>query len=117
MIQSIISLGLLAVSVVLSFRHSWRSFQAGDNSEQLQMINDLGIHPASLPFLGIFTMMVAVLLLFPKTFFVGNLLNAVSILAIMALALNAGHIRFALIEIPFLIIPLVLIWLKYPFKT
>jgi hypothetical protein len=34
----------------------------------------------------------------------------------MALSLRAGNIKMALIEIPFLILPLIMIWLKYPFK-
>jgi len=35
---------------------------------------------------------------------------------IMGLGLRAGNYRIALIEIPFLVMPLVMIWLKYPFK-
>jgi hypothetical protein len=34
----------------------------------------------------------------------------------MAFSLRAGNVKTALIEIPFLGIPLLLIWLKYPFK-
>ena len=45
---------------------------------------------------------------------VGNLLTALSIVTIMAFALHAGHTKIALLEIPFLIMPLVMIWLDYP---
>lgn len=55
-------------------------------------------------------------MLIPRTFFVGNVLNAITIVVIMALALNAGKPRIALIEIPFLALPLILIWLKHPLR-
>jgi hypothetical protein len=35
----------------------------------------------------------------------------------MGLALKAGNFKIALMEIPFLAIPLIMIWLKYPFKN
>ena len=112
-----LSLVLLGSSVVLSFRHGWSSFRSTDDPKQSQMILDLGIPVSALPYLGALSLLVGVLLLFPRTFFLGNLLNAFSIVFIMALALNAGYLRFALIEIPFLILPLLLIWLKYPFTN
>jgi len=34
----------------------------------------------------------------------------------MTLALKAGNYKFALIEIPFLLIPLMLIYLRHPLK-
>jgi hypothetical protein len=54
--------------------------------------------------------------LFPQTFFAGNLLGAAVILLIVALALNAGNIKMALIEVPFFLMPLILIWLGHPLK-
>jgi hypothetical protein len=56
------------------------------------------------------------MLLFPQTFFISNVLNAITIVLIMALSLRRDNTTMALIEIPFLAMPLVLIWLKYPFK-
>lgn len=43
----------------------------------------------------------------------GNLLSAATVL-LMGLVLNVGNLRFAAIEIPFLLLPLALIWLKHP---
>ena len=113
--RHLLSLILLGISVFLSFRHGYGSFRAGDDPEQSRMILDLGIPAATLPYFGVAVLAIGVLLLFPRTFFLGNLLNAISILLIMALALNAGYLRMALLEIPFLALPLLLIWLKYPF--
>jgi hypothetical protein len=81
------------------------------------MMAELGMAESWMPFFGGSAMLVGVLLLVPKTFFYGNLLNALSVVFIMAMALRAGSIKIALIEIPFLILPLVMILLKYPFKN
>lgn len=117
MVKNITSLVLLIVSVVLSFKHGWDTFNYKKNPETLKMLSELGISELLIPFFGVLTIAIGVLLLIPKTFFLGNLLNAISIVLIMALALRAGNYKMALIEIPFLLIPLLMIWLKYPFKN
>lgn len=115
MVKSIISLVLLLVSAGLSFKHGWDSFNVKSHPESLKMMTDLGIKPIFVPAMGVAMLLIGALLLFPKTFLLGNILNAISILIIMALAINAGNFKIALMEIPFLLLPLVLIWLKYPF--
>jgi hypothetical protein len=65
---------------------------------------------------AILSFVVAIFLLFPQTFFVGNLINATMILVIMALALKTGNYKISLIEIPFLLMPLILIYLGHPLK-
>lgn len=116
MTKSIISLALLAVSVLLNLKHGWDAFNYKNNPQSLKMMTELGISEPVIPFFGALIVAIAILLLIPKTFFLGNLLNAISILLIMALALRAENLKMALIEIPFLALPLILIWLKYPFK-
>lgn len=116
MIKNIISLVLLIISVVLSFKHGWDTFNYKNNPASLKMMNELGISETFVPFFGILAIVVGILLLIPRTFFLGNLLNAISIVLIMALALRAGNYKMTFIEIPFLIMPLIMIWLKYPFK-
>ncbi len=113
--MKIFTILLLCISGFLSIKHGWDSFQPA-NPEQAQMLTELGLSKAILPYTGVFLILVGIMLFFPQTFFLGNLLNAFIILVIMALALNAGNIRIALMEIPFLAMPLLLIWLKYPFK-
>ncbi|WP_228404772.1 hypothetical protein [Chryseobacterium wanjuense] len=80
-------------------------------------MNELGINESFIPFFGVLAVAIGILLLIPRTFFLGNMLNAISILLIMALALRSGNYKMALIEIPFLVMPLLMIWLKYPFKN
>jgi hypothetical protein len=113
--MKILAIILLLVSAFLSIKHGWDAFQAS-SPEQSKMLADLGISKSMTPYLGGFLIVIALMLFFPQTFFISNVLNAISILLIMALSLRAGNIKTALVEIPFLLLPLVLIWLKYPFK-
>jgi len=115
MVKSIISLLLLLASVYLAFKHGWDTLNYKKHPESLKMMNELGITETMIPFFGGITILIGVLLLIPKTFFLGNTLNAISILVIMALAVKAGNFKMAVMEIPFLILPLIMIWLKYPF--
>jgi hypothetical protein len=117
MLKNIISLALLIGSVTLNFKHGWDTFHYKSNPASVKMMEELGINEAFIPWLGGLTVLTGILLLIPKTFFWGNVLSAVSIVMIMALAINAGNIKMALMEIPFFVIPLIMIWLKYPFHN
>ncbi len=114
--MKIISIILLSISVFLSVKHGWDALHMANGPEQEKMVADFGISKTYIPVLGVFSIVVGILLVFPQTFFIGNYLNAFSIVTIMALSLHAGNPKIALIEIPFLALPLLLIWLKYPFK-
>lgn len=116
MIKNIVSTVLLLISVTLSFKHAWDSLYYKNNPESVKMIESLGISETFMPYMAAVAIVIGILLLIPKTFFLGNILNAFLIVMIMGLALRAGNYRIALIEIPFLVMPLVMIWLKYPFK-
>lgn len=114
--MKIISIVLLLISSFLSLKHGWDAFQPA-NAEQAKMMADLGITKTIMPVVGAVSIVIGLMLLFPQTFFLGNLLNAITILLIMAFSLRAGNTKMAFIEIPFLALPLLLIWLKYPFKN
>lgn len=116
MIKNIFSAVLLLISVTLSFKHAWDTVHYKNNPESVKMMESLGISEAFTPYLAVAAIAVGALLLIPDTFFLGNMLNATLIVMIMGLALRARNYRIALIEIPFLVLPLVMIWLKYPFK-
>lgn len=110
-----ISIILIIISSVLSLKHGWDAFLP-NTAEQAKMMANIGITKTMVPYLGVLSIALGLMLPFPQTFVLGNILNAVMIVLIMALSLNAGDYKTALVEIPFLAIPLVLIWLKYPFK-
>lgn len=80
------------------------------------MMADLGITETGRKAIAGLSLVLGLLVLFPQTFFVGNVLRAIMIVGTMALSLKAGNVKFALIEIPFLVLPLTLIYLDYPLK-
>ena len=110
----IISGILILVTLVLNIRHGWAGVSM--TPEAAGMMTQLGTDKRLGMVIGVLTLLGGLLVLFPPTFFVGCCLNAGIILLIMALALRAGNIKMALIEVPFLLMPLVLIWLGHPFK-
>lgn len=112
----IISGLLILINLYFGLSHGSRAFRK-PSADYLQMMASLGITDSIRFIIGIWAILSAVLILFPKTFFVGNVLRAVLLLLMMSLALKAGNYKFALIEIPFLLIPLVLIYLGHPFKN
>ena len=116
MIKNIVSAVLLLISVTLSFKHAWDTLHYKNNPESVKMMESLGISETYIPYMACVAIVVGVLLLIPGTFFLGNMLNAILIVMIMGLAIRAGNYRMALIEIPFLVMPLVSIGLRYPFK-
>ena len=65
--------------------------------------------------MGGFTLLGAVLMLFPKTFVWGNFIMAAGILLIIALHLGDKDIQGVLLELPFFLLSLVIIYLQYPY--
>lgn len=114
-LMKILSIALLLASAFLSIKHGWDAFQPA-NVAQAKMMANLGITKSVMPYFAALSIIIGLMLFFPQTFFAANVLNAVTIVLIMALSLRAGDYKTALIEIPFLALPLILIWLKYPFK-
>jgi hypothetical protein len=112
--MKILSGVLILITAFLSFKHGWEGLT--NKPETVNMLTELGIGEIGGKVMSVLTLAVGLLILFPQTFFAGNLLNAAVILLIMALALKTGNLKTALIEIPFLLMPLVMIWLGHPFK-
>lgn len=80
------------------------------------MAADLGAGKTAVTVMSILSILVGIAILFPQSFFIANLVNALTILMIMVFALRGGNLRIAMIEIPFLLIPLVLIYLGHPLR-
>lgn len=105
---------LILISVYFGISHGSRAFRKPSGAE-LQMVSSLGISDTMRIVIGVWAIASALLILFPKTFFLGNTLRALLLVAMMAFALKAGNYKFALIEIPFLLLPLLSIYLGHPF--
>ncbi|WP_336518116.1 hypothetical protein [Pollutibacter soli] len=117
MIAKIISGILILITAYLNIKHGWAGLSGKMSAEEIKMMTDLGISKPVLTGVSILAIVSAILTLVPKTFFVGNILNAFGILIVMSFALRAGNYKTAFMEIPFLLIPLVLIYLGHPLKS
>jgi hypothetical protein len=116
MIFKVLSGLLILVTVYLNFKHGWAGVTNNLKPEEAKMMTDLGINKTMIKVISVLSLTVCVLTLFPQTFFTGNILNAFAILLIMGFALRSGNYKIALIEIPFFILPLLLIYLGHPLK-
>ena len=110
--MKVISGLLILITVFLNIRHGWAGLMM--KPETVSMMEQMGISKQLSVVVSVLTLAGACLVLFPQTFFIGNVLNAGIILLIMCLALQAGNVKTALIEIPFLLMPLVMICLRHP---
>lgn len=116
MILKVISGLLILLTTVMSIRHSWGGITGNARPEDVKLLTGIGIgRPVQLG-LNLLSVVVGLLVLFPRTFFVGNLLGALLFVVLIAFALNSGNIRVALGEVPFLLIPLLLLWLGHPLQ-
>ncbi|HEY0177970.1 MAG TPA: hypothetical protein VGC08_16425, partial [Pedobacter sp.] len=84
---------------------------------QAELLGKINLNPEVMKFFAVLSILSGLLVLFPQTFVPGNLINAGLILFLMVMFLNVREIKPALIEIPFLLIPLVLVYLKHPFAA
>ena len=112
MLTRIIS-GLLILFVVyMGFKQGWAMISV--KPQMLDMFGKWHFSSTGIVAFGIITLLSALLILFPQTFTAGNILMAITILVIIGLQLSIKDVKGALIEIPFLLMNLVLIWLQYP---
>jgi len=78
--------------------------------------NTLGFGKSVITIMSLVGIAVGIAVLFPRSYFIACVVNAVTIVLIMAFSLKAGNYKTALIEIPFLLIPLLIIYLGHPLK-
>jgi hypothetical protein len=107
---------LILVVSVLSILHGWGGVTNNVKPEEAAKIASWGIGKPMNTLMSFMNIIVAILILFPKTFFWGNILGAALIVLVMGFQLSTNNLKAAIIEIPFLLLPLVLIWLGHPLK-
>jgi hypothetical protein len=112
MILKLISAALILFTMVMGFKHGWSALNP--TPENSVMMESLKLSASLVKVVGVLTIAGAVLILFPFTFFWGNILNSCLILVMMGLFIQAKDYKMVAIEIPFLLMPLVLIYLKHP---
>jgi hypothetical protein len=113
--QKIISGILILFVAIMSFKHGISGLKSNAAQGDLQMLS-WGMNKQIQIIISIATILMAIMILFPPTFLAGNILGAIIFIVLMCFQLNAGNIKAALTEIPFLLITLLMIYLGHPFK-
>jgi hypothetical protein len=116
MIIKLISASLILFSAFMGVKHGWGAYHSkpGDTGPVANLLQTLHLSQNELKFFAVLTIAGGLLLLAPQTFFIGNLLNICLFLFLILRFLLVGDIKHALSEIPFLLIPVLLIFIKHP---
>jgi len=115
MILKIISSILMLVAVFMGLKQGWAMFSG--KPEMLAMFGKWNINKTGLMAIGAFTILSALLIIFPKTFVWGNFLMAAGILLIICFHLFDRDLKGVAIELPFLLLNMVIIYLQHPIKN
>lgn len=105
---------LIVVTVFMGLKQGYAMFSG--KPEMLELFSKWGFSKTGVMINGIITMISALLILFPKTFVWGNFLMAAGILMIMCFHLLDKDLKGFAIELPFLLLNFVIIYLQHPFS-
>ena len=83
--------------------------------QMLELFGKWPIGRTGITLLGAFTVIGAIMVLLPKTFIYGNFITAAGILLLIAFHLSDRNLKGVALELPFLLLSLVIIYLQYPF--
>ncbi|MFA6056952.1 MAG: hypothetical protein WC756_02045 [Taibaiella sp.] len=112
MILKIINTILMLFAFFMAAKQGWAMITG--KQAMLDMFGKWNIGTIGVMAFGIYTILASVLMLFPKTFIWGNFLLAAGILLIIAFQVKDHNLKGAAIEIPFLLLSLVIIYLQHP---
>lgn len=114
MILKILNSALVLFAVLMGLKHGWNMLNA--KPEMLEMFGKWNFSRNAVIINGAVTLIAAVLILFSRTFVWGNFLMAAGILMIICMQLLHRDLKGAAIEIPFLLLNLIIIYLQHPLK-
>lgn len=115
MILKIINGILILTAVFMGFKQGYAMFSG--KPEMMEMFSKWGFGKTGLMTNGAVTILAAILILFPKTFVWGNFLMAAGILLIICFHLLDKDFKGVMIELPFLFLNLLIIYLQHPLKN
>ena len=115
MIIKILNSVLILVAVFMGFKQGFAMISG--KSEMMELFGKWGFSKSGLMINGAITVLSAVLILFPKTFIWGNFLMAAGILLIICFHLLDKDLKGVMVELPFLLLNMIIIYLQHPFKT
>ncbi|OOG17923.1 hypothetical protein BWD42_11520 [Sphingobacterium sp. CZ-UAM] len=114
MTLKIINAALMIIAIFMGLKQGWAMLSG--KSEMIAMFGKWNIGKTGLMVIGATTMLSALLIIFPKTFIWGNFLMAAGILMIICLHLLDRDLKGMAIELPFLLLNLIIIYLQHPLK-
>lgn len=115
MILKILNSILILFAVFMGLKHGWAMLT--EKPEMLEMFGKWNFSKNAVVVNGAVTLLASILILFPKTFVWGNFLMAAGILMIICLQLLHKDLKGSAIELPFLLLNLVIIYLQHPLKN
>ncbi len=114
MLVKILSTILLLAAVYMGLKQGYALFSG--KPEMVELFGKWNFSKTAVMINGLITIISALLLLHPKTFVIGNFIMAAGILLITCYHLSDKNLKGAAIEIPFLLVNLLLIYLEHPLK-
>lgn len=114
MILKILNALLMLGAVFMGLKQGYAMFSG--KPEMVEMFSKWNFSKTALMINGAITMLSAVLIIFPKTFVWGNFLMAAGILMIICFHLLDKDLKGVAIELPFLLLNLLIIYLQHPLK-
>lgn len=112
MILKVLNSILILGAVYMGFKQGFAMFSG--KAEMMEMFSKWGFSKTTLMINGAVTILAALMIVFPKTFVWGNFLMAAGILMILCLQLLNKDLKGAAVELPFLLLNLVIIYLQHP---
>lgn len=112
MLIKIVNILLILFVVFMGLKQGWAMVTG--KPEMLDMFGKWHFSNKGLFLFGSVTLLSALMILFPQTFIIGNILMATTILFIICLQLSIKDLKGAAIEVPFLLMNVVIIYLQYP---
>lgn len=115
MILKIINSILILTAVFMGFKQGIAMFSS--KPEMTAMFGKWGVDKTGLMINGAITILASILILFPKTFIWGNFLMAAGILLIICFHIMDKDFKGVWIELPFMFLNLLIIYLQHPLKN
>ncbi len=115
MILKILNAILILGAVFMGLKQGYAMFSG--KPEMIEMFSKWNFTKTALMINGIILMLSAILILFPKTFVWGNFLMAAGILMIICFQLLYKNLKGVAVEIPFLLLNFIIIYLQHPLKN
>jgi hypothetical protein len=112
MISKVINGVLILIAVFMGLKQGWSMYSGKE--EMLTLFSKWHFSKTSVMINGIVTIVSALLILHPKTFLWGNFLMAAGILLIICFHLLDKDLKGVAIELPFLLLNLIIIYLQHP---